>query len=58
MAVGILRSCRNFGCLGFKKRLISAVSTFKMVRFLGQDEAIAVDQELFNSYGFSVDQVG
>jgi len=28
-----------------------------MVKLLRQEEAIAIDQELFTSYGFSVDQV-
>ncbi|VDM25238.1 unnamed protein product [Toxocara canis] len=27
------------------------------VKYLRQDEAIAIDQELFNEYGFSVDQL-
>ena len=27
------------------------------VRLLGQDEAVALDQELFNDYAFSVDQL-
>ena len=27
------------------------------VKLLGQEEAVNIDQELFNEYGFSVDQL-
>lgn len=39
----------------FFKRYIFSART--MVKFLGQDEAINIDQELFNDYKFSVDQL-
>ena len=31
--------------------------TMPSVKLLGQDEAVKIDQELFNEYGFSVDQL-
>jgi NAD(P)H-hydrate epimerase len=36
---------------------ILPTQTFKMVKYLKQDEAINIDQELFNVYKFSVDQL-
>jgi NAD(P)H-hydrate epimerase len=38
-----------------RRQIVRLSST--MVKFLGQEEAIAVDQELFNEYRFSVDQL-
>ena len=37
-----------------KKNLSAAMSSVKL---LGQEEAVNIDQELFNDYGFSVDQL-
>lgn len=37
-------------------RILSTTKT-KMVKFLGQQEAINIDQELFNDYKYSVDQL-
>lgn len=42
------------------QKLISNIlprQSFKMVKYLKQDEAINIDQELFNVYKFSVDQL-
>lgn len=42
------------------RKLISNIlprQSFKMVKYLKQDEAINIDQELFNVYKFSVDQL-
>lgn len=36
---------------------ISTIRSFKMVKYLKQDEAINIDQELFNVYKFSIDQL-
>lgn len=33
------------------------ISGFHKMKFLNQNEAIKIDQELFNDYGFSVDQL-
>ena len=32
-------------------------ATMPSVKLLNQDEAVKIDQELFNEYGFSVDQL-
>ena len=32
-------------------------TTMASVKLLNQDEAVKIDQELFNDYGFSVDQL-
>lgn len=41
------------------KRYLRKVINFnsKMIKYLQQDEAIQIDQELFNEYKFSVDQL-
>ena len=38
-------------------RYLSSCSVGRMVRHLGQEEAIQLDQELFNTFQFSVDQL-
>lgn len=51
----------NKGALGAPLQLRTMTSkspaTEKMSRLLNQKEAICIDQELFNDYGFSVDQL-
>lgn len=47
---------RPFNFLSSFKRPFS-FSVVKMVKYLGQDEAINVDVELFTEYLFSVDQL-
>ncbi|XP_066256793.1 NAD(P)H-hydrate epimerase isoform X1 [Euwallacea similis] len=41
----------------FDKRKFLHTNTSKMVKFLGQEEAINIDIELFNEYKYSVDQL-
>lgn len=45
-----------FNRLLLQKRGISISSVTRM-KYLKQDEAINIDQELFNEYGYSVDQL-
>lgn len=46
----------TFTKLGNYNRALSTTCS-KMVKFLGQEEAINIDQELFNDYRYSVDQL-
>ena len=47
--------------LKFTKNFVSkrnfSIDSVKMVRYLSQQEAIDIDQELFNVYKYSVDQL-
>ena len=47
--VGLLPSC--------SARTMSSTPSGGQIRVLGQQEAAEIDQELFNDYGFSVDQL-
>ena len=52
-SLNLIWSCKNFSKLNV--RTMTTIET--KLRLLNQKEAIDIDQELFNEYGFSVDQL-